>query len=201
MTGERGTLEAGPACSCLTQGPLRPAGMLLPRSSRGGVSGLWPGERYSLQEGLTIMLKSPGMRASALGLVLAAAAVGAAGAQEPEPRYLTLGLLTVGAGEALGFHVSFDDHSQEPPAIVQLNLFDQEGTLVRSRVVTLAPGQSATLLLRAAGKYRAQAVVFGSPVNPSGRREVVGCAEMSIDDFTTVNRIVCQRLPDKDIPG
>ena len=147
------------------------------------------------------MLKTPGMRTSVVGLVLAAAAVGAVGAQTPEPRYLTLGLLTVGATEALSFHVTYDNDSDQPPATVQLNLLDHMGTLVRSKVVTLAPGQSATLSLRAQGKYRGQAVVFDSVANPSGRREVVGCAEVSIDDFTTVNRIVCQRLPDKDIPG
>jgi hypothetical protein len=145
------------------------------------------------------MLKTPAIRASALGLALTAVAVGAVGAQGTEPRYLTLGLLTVGATEALSFHVSFDDYSDQPPATVQMNILDQSGTLVRSKVVTLTPGQSATLSLRASGKYRGQAVT-GSLVNPSGRRELVGCAEVSIDDFTTVNRIVCQRLPDKNIP-
>ena len=99
------------------------------------------------------MLKTMGMKASALGLVLAGAAVVAVGAQgtgEPH-RYLTLGLLTVGATEAISFHVSFDDYSEEPPATVQLNSSIRAGTLMKSRVVTLAPGQSATLAHTSAG--------------------------------------------------
>ena len=137
------------------------------------------------------------MKASALGLVLAGAAVAAVGAQGPgEPhRYLTMGLMTVGATEAISFNVSFDDHSEEPPATVQLNLFDHSGTLMKSKVATLAPGQSATLVLKAPGKYRAQAVDLNPPSSPNGRRSLVGCAEVSIDEFTTVKRVVCLHLP------
>jgi hypothetical protein len=147
------------------------------------------------------MLKTPGMRASALGLVLAGVAVVAVGAQQPQPRYLSMGLLTVGAGEAMSFNLSLDDDDEASPAIVQMNLFDQSGTLMRSRVVTLAPGQSATLPLRASGKFRAQAVEINPPSEPSGRRTMVGCVEITIDDFTTVNRITCLKIPDKNIPG
>jgi hypothetical protein len=72
---------------------------------------------------------------------------------------------------------------------------------MKSKVVTLAPGQSATLVSKVPGKYRAQAVELNAPLKPSGRRAVVGCAEVSIDDFTTVNRITCLPLPEKPLPG
>lgn len=145
------------------------------------------------------MLKILGMRA-ALGLVLAGLAVGAVGAQQPEPRFLTLGLLTVGTGEGILFNMSLEEDSQGPPAIVQMNLIDQSGVVVRSRVVTLAPGQSATLPYTVPGRYRPQAVIFTPSSEQSGRRAVVGCAEIGKNDFTTLNRITCMHLPERPVP-
>jgi hypothetical protein len=146
------------------------------------------------------MLKTRGMKASALGLVLAALAVAAVGAQQPEPRFLTLGLLTVGTGEAILFNISHEDNSQALPAVVQMHLLDPNGAPVRTRTVTLAPGQSATLALRASGRFRPQAVNINPPSEPSSRRALVGCAEITKDDFTTVNRITCMQLPERPVP-
>ena len=126
-----------------------------------------------------------------LALILAATAIGAAGAQRipPDTRrtgYCTGGLSTL-TGSFARFHVALDDDSSEPGIFVVMRFINQAGTVIRSRTANIAPGEAATLEYRGSVVlYRVQAEIFESSdhVNRSNRRTVEASQEAEAALFT-----------------
>ena len=141
------------------------------------------------------MLRNITLKSGAFGLVLLGIVVGVAGAQVVETFQRVgsgaTGLFTVSIGEALSFHVSLDDDTSAPAGRVQMRLFDQRGAVVARQVVTLAPGQSATLTHDVPGTYRALADVYESAFNLGNRRAVGTTVELFDVDDLKVKRFVC----------
>ena len=152
----------------------------------------------------TMASTTAGRRAGAV-LLLVGMAVGAVGAQVRDALFRThiiaTSLFRVQDGETAEFNVTLQDHLDGPNSTVGLKLLDATGAVVAQRAVSLAPGQSATLRHRAAGRYRAQAEVF----DPSGvltdERLVVSTVEISraVGDLT-LNRFVCGPGENIDVP-
>jgi hypothetical protein len=138
------------------------------------------------------------IKRSALALFLAGSIASVTGAQilttttkQQPAAYCTGGLFTLTAGVAR-FHVSLDDLKSGPPGLVRMRLIDYGGTVVKTDDVWLGPGQSATLELSGSGLYRAQAEWFESVTDLSGRRKVVGTAELfDIGQFRAVVPVIC----------
>jgi hypothetical protein len=133
-------------------------------------------------------------KGSAVGLLLAGVLIGAAGAQVigaiQLSRVIITGTFTVFDGETANFHVARDSRSPTASATVLLRLFDEQGSVAARRVVTLAPGQSATLTHRVAGRYHGEAEVFESA--PGERGIVESTVEVgTADDLTIRPRFVC----------
>ena len=130
-------------------------------------------------------------------LLLIGGAAGAVGAQAIDAlvltEYIQTGLFTVRSGETAAFNVSFDElASAEHSTSVSMRLYDEAGTIVARRQVTLEPGQSASLRYRTPGRYRAFASVSDPTDLFSSRRNVVGTVEVGgADDLTTPIRFVC----------
>lgn len=145
------------------------------------------------------MFSTRGMKAAALGLLLSGVVVGVAGAQITT-RFqrvgsTTTGLFTIAAGEAIQFHVALDDDDSGPVGRVQMRLLDETGVVRKKQLVTLEPGQSATLPWAKPGKYRAQYDVLENVTSVSDRREVAGTVEVRGPD-DLVSRYVCgQNVP------
>jgi hypothetical protein len=144
------------------------------------------------------MFSTIGTKAGALGLVLCGIVVGVAGAQVATATKFervgstTTGLFTIAYGEAMNFHVALDDEDSGPIGKVQMRLYDHTGTVRAKKVVSLAPGQSATLPWDRPGKYRAQYDVLEleSATSLSDRREVAGTVEVHGPD-NLVTKYVC----------
>jgi hypothetical protein len=144
----------------------------------------------------TIVETRLGKKAGAV-LLLIGVAVGAVGAQTIPAlfvtQYVTTGLFTVREGESVAFNVSLDEaRSSQVSSTVNLRLYNAAGTIVTSRQVRLAPGQSAILPYRTPGRYRAHAEVLEPGEVFSSRRIVVGTVEIGrVDDLTAPIRFAC----------
>jgi hypothetical protein len=141
------------------------------------------------------MMKNIAVKSGALGLVLLGVVVGVAGAQVVDVFRRVAsggtGLFTVSAGEAARFNVSLDDDTGGPVGRVQMRLIDHRGVVVAKRLVTLAPGQSATMTHNVPGQYRVQADLLESAFDFTDRRAVASTVELfNVDDFK-INRLVC----------
>jgi hypothetical protein len=140
------------------------------------------------------MFRTVAKKASAVGLLLAGVVIGAASAQVvgelQRSRVIMTGPFTVFDGETVDFHVARDSRSSTTPATVRLRLFDPQGTVVVRRVVSLAPGQSATLTHDAAGRFHGEVEVFESAPGEAGFVE--STLEVGpVNDLTTRPRFVC----------
>jgi hypothetical protein len=140
------------------------------------------------------MFRTVAVKGSAVGLLLVGVVIGAAGAQvvgaTQLSRLIVTGPFTVLDGETANFHVARDSRSSTAPATVRLRLFDSRGTVVGRTVVTLAPGQSATLTHGVAGRFHGEVEVFESAPGEAGFVEStleVGPA----NDLTIQPRFVC----------
>ena len=137
-------------------------------------------------------------RLIAIGCLLSGIFVGVAGAQVAETlqqRFLNSGLFAVTADERANFHVTLDDQRGAPPALVRLQILDQNGVVVARREVTLLPGQSASLAKSGPGLFRAHAEVVESGLLFTKRRTTVGSVEV-IDDLKGVIRPSCPLMYD-----
>ena len=144
------------------------------------------------------MFNTIGMKSAALGLLLllTGVAVGVAGAQIAGTFQRTgstsTGLFTIHDGEAVNFSVSLDDDSSGPVGRVLMRLIDDQGTVKVGRLVSLAPGRSATLPYNVPGRYRAQFEKQESTPSLSDRRSVAGTVEVfDVDDVKLRTRFVC----------
>ena len=140
------------------------------------------------------MFRTVVTKGSAVGLLLAGVLIGAAGAQVVGAiqlsRVIITGPFTVFDGETVNLHVARDSRSPTASATVRLSLFDTKGSVVGSKVVTLAPGQSATLAHGVAGRFHGEVEVFESA--PGERGIVESTVEVgTVNDLTTRPRFVC----------
>ena len=126
-----------------------------------------------------------------LALILAATAIGVAGAQRIPPDTRRIGYCTGGLSTLTGsfarFHIALDDDSTEPGIFVVMRFIDQAGTVIRSKTANIAAGRSATLEYRGPSVlYRVQAEIFESRdlVNRSDRRTVELSQEAEAALFT-----------------
>jgi hypothetical protein len=133
------------------------------------------------------MFTTAAMKRFALVLLSAGAVAGAAEAQtippgSPRSGQCNGGLFTLPGGTA-SFHVALDDDSSEPGILVLMRIISQNGTVVKSRTASLAPGGSATLEHRGTGLYRMQAETYEYPnsIYLSGRRTVVASSEVIVE--------------------
>jgi hypothetical protein len=145
------------------------------------------------------MFSTRGTKAAALGLLLSGVVVGVAGAQVAT-RFervgsTTTGVFTVAPGEAISFNVALDDDLAGPVGQVQMRLYDDAGNVRKSKLVTLAPGQSATLPWAKPGRYRAQFDVLESAESRSDRREVAGTVEVHGPDDLVARHVCSQNVP------
>ena len=147
------------------------------------------------------MFSTIATKASALGLLLTGIAVGVAGAQVATTFHRTegaaSGLFTLSIGEAMNFHVALDDNTPGPVGRVKMRLYDHAGTLRAERLVSLAPGQSATLPWDVPGRYRVQAEVYESTSSLSARRQVATTVELYDIDDLRQKIFICNIPPDK----
>ena len=125
----------------------------------------------------------------ALALLLASTVVGAAGAQaqtqNPPPDYSRVGYCAGGLftlGGTAKFHVALDDDSSQPSVFVLMRFISQNGTVVRAKTATIAPGGSATLEYSGSGLYRMQAERYEPSISLSNRRSVVTSWELHAFD-------------------
>ena len=148
-----------------------------------------------------------GRRAGAV-LLLIGIAVGAAGAQGIEAlddmlrtEVMGTSLFTVLPDEKAEFNVTLEDPEGGPSSSVVMRLIDPAGTVVARKVVSLAPGQSATLRHRVPGRYRAQAVLFDPVGVFADLRTVASTVEIGgAGDLTAKPRFVCGPGENIDIP-
>ena len=115
---------------------------------------------------------------------------GVGGAQIIQYKIANSGLATVKDSETMKFHFTLDDQAGSPPAVVQMQLLNENGAVVASKVVTLNAGQSATLENSSAGLRRAHADILESVPTVTARRAGVGSVEIH-DSFTAQIRHVC----------
>ena len=141
------------------------------------------------------MMKTMGMKSAAIGLLLTGVAVGVAGAQIAESFQregsASTGLFTLNSGEMINFHAALDDDSSGPIGRVLMRLIDDQGIVRAGRVVSLAPGRSATLTYDVPGRYRAQAEMYESSLDLSDRRMVATSVELIGADHITARIVVC----------
>ena len=140
------------------------------------------------------MFRTVVTKGSAVGLLLAGVLIGAASAQVAGAmqlsRVIITGPFTVFDGETTKLHVARDSRSPTASATVHLRLFNAQGSVVGRRVVTLGPGQSATLTHAVAGKFHGEVEVFESA--PGERGTVESTVEVgSVNDLTIRPRFVC----------
>lgn len=144
------------------------------------------------------MLSTTGKKAAALGVLLSGIVVGAAGAQVAtfyRVGSTTSGLFTISHGQVMNFHVALDDDDSGPVGKVQMRLFDDTGTVRAKKLVSLEPGQSATLSWPNPGKYRAQYDVLESSTSLiSPRRQVAGSVELYEVDDLVANPPCCVKV-------
>jgi hypothetical protein len=144
---------------------------------------------------LKVMIGTKAGVRAAVVLLLVGAAAGVAGAQVASAlmpaQFIASGLFNLREGETAEFNVSLDDRASAPDSTVTMRLYDTAGTVVARRTVTLAPGQSATLRHRVAGRYRAQAEVADPSGAFSTRRVVASTVEISRVDDLFFSRFVC----------
>jgi hypothetical protein len=115
---------------------------------------------------------------------------GVAGAQIVQYKIANSGLATVNNHETIKFHFTLDDVPGTPPAVVQMQLLNENGAVMGSKIVTLNAGQSATLEGQGPGLRRAHADVVDSVPQITTRRNGVGSVEIH-DTLTAVVRHVC----------
>jgi hypothetical protein len=147
------------------------------------------------------MFNTVRLKVAAIGLLLSGIVVGVAAAQVASTFRRTegvaSGLFTLAVGEAMNFHVALDDLTSGPVGRVHMRLYDHAGVVRAERLVSLAPGQSATLPWDIPGKYRVQADVLESTSSLSSRRQVATTVELyDLDDLLRKN-FVCTIPPDK----
>jgi hypothetical protein len=147
-----------------------------------------------------------GRRAGAV-LLLIGVTAGAAGAQGIAAvadmlrnEVMGTSLFSVLPDEKADFNVTLQADGG-PNSTVVMRLMDPTGAVVARKTVSLAPGESATLRHRAAGRYRAQADVFDEIGVLTDRRTVVSTVEIGgVDDLTAKPRFVCGPGDQLDIP-
>lgn len=150
------------------------------------------------------MLRTIAVKNGALGILLLGAVVGLASAQVVDTYQrqgsLSTGLFTLAAGEVLNFNVTLDDDSSGPVGKVYMRLIDDRGTVKASKLVSLGPGQSATLPYSVPGRYRAVFELRESTLNLSDRRAVASTVEVfDVNDFK-INRFVCgENIPPRKV--
>ena len=115
---------------------------------------------------------------------------GGAAAQIVQYKVLNSGLTTVNDHETIKFHFTLEDKEGMPPAIVQMQLLNETGSVVASKIVTLDPGHSATLEDSSAGLRRAHADIVDAVSQVTTRRAAVGTVEVH-DTLTKIVRPVC----------
>jgi hypothetical protein len=119
---------------------------------------------------------------------------GAGGAQILQYKIANSGLATVNDRETMKFHFTLDDVTGAPPAVVSMQLLNENGTVVANKIVTLSPGQSATLESTSPGLRRAHADVIDSVPQITERRTGVGSVEIH-NSLTSEVRFVCSFDP------
>jgi hypothetical protein len=119
---------------------------------------------------------------------------GAGGAQILQYKIANSGLATVNDRETMKFHFTLDDVTGAPPAVVSMQLLNENGAVVTSKIVTLNPGQSSTLESASPGLRRAHADVIDSVPLITARRTGVGSVEIH-NSFTSEVRFVCSFDP------
>ena len=119
---------------------------------------------------------------------------GVGGAQVIQYKIANSGLATVNDSETMKFHFTLEDAAGTPPAVVQMQLLNENGAVVASKIVTLNPGQSATLESASPGLRRAHADVVDSVPQITDRRTGVGSVEIH-NSLTTETRFVCSFDP------
>ena len=147
-----------------------------------------------------------GRRAGAV-LLLIGVAGGAAAAQGIEAltemlrnEVMGTSLFSVLPDEKADFNVTLQADGG-PNSTVVMRLMDPNGAVVARKAVSLAPGQSATLRHRGAGRYRAQADVFDEIGVITDRRTVVSTVEIGgATDLAAKPRFVCGPGENIDVP-
>ncbi len=119
---------------------------------------------------------------------------GVGGAQILQYKIANSGLATVNDSETIKFHFTLDDVAGTPPAVVSMQLLNENGAVVANKVVTLNPGQSSTLESTSPGLRRAHADVIDSVPQILARRTGVGSMEIH-NSLTTETRFVCSFDP------
>jgi hypothetical protein len=119
---------------------------------------------------------------------------GVAGAQIIQYKIANSGLATVNDHETIKFHFTLEDLAGTPPAIVSMQLLNENGAVVANKIVTLNAGQSATLESPGPGLRRAHADIIDSVPQVTARRTGVGSVEV-IDNITAVVHPVCSFDP------
>jgi hypothetical protein len=145
------------------------------------------------------MFSTTGKKVAALGLLWSGIVVGVAGAQVAATFHrvgsTTSGLFTISNGQVMNFHVALDDDDSGPVGKVQMRLIDDTGTVRAKKLVSLEPGQSATLSWPRPGKYRAQYDVLESSTSLIGpRRRVAGSVELYEVDDLVANPPCCVKF-------
>ena len=119
---------------------------------------------------------------------------GVGGAQILQYKIANSGLATVKDNETIKFHFTLDDVTGTPPAVVSMQLLNENGGVVANKVVTLNPGQSSTLESTSPGLRRAHADVIDSVPQITARRTGVGSVEIH-NSLTTETRFICSFDP------
>jgi len=119
---------------------------------------------------------------------------GVGGAQILQYKIANSGLATVKDSETIQFHFTLDDAAGTPPAVVSMQLLNETGAVVASKVVTLNPGQSSTLESTSKGLRRAHADVIDSVPQITTRRTGIGSVEIH-NSLTSETRFVCSFDP------
>jgi hypothetical protein len=147
------------------------------------------------------MFSTTRMKVTAVVLLLSGIAVGAAGAQVAATFRRTggvaSGLFTLAEGQAVNFSVALDDLTSGPVGNVKMRLYDHMGTLRSERLVSLAPGRSATMPWDVPGRYRVQVDVLESSSSLSPRRQVATSVEVYELLDPGKSKFLCTLWPDK----
>jgi len=158
--------------------------------------------KFSLQlseRNRTVMSRSSVWGAALLVMGIVMGVAGAKAVPLLPPTFLNIGLFTLGKGETALFNVTLDDDRTGPSASVVMQLIDPKGVTVVRQIVTLAPGQSATLKYDVPGVYRAHAQIVSASDTFSDRRRLITTLEILGDPFgglTIPRTYVCSASDD-----
>src|SRR5215216_1171902 len=125
------------------------------------------------------------------GCLVAGMSAGVAAQLTTRPvRYFNCGISTLVAGQRGFFYLGIDDVPKQPSVRARLQFIDRSGTVVASKDVTLAAGQSTSLEIAGPAQVRAHGELVGSTTEFTARRTDVGSVEV-IDELTGEIRPVC----------